>query len=645
MWVLVELPMDNMRIPIATMSAYIEAPYNALAGVAPDDWLPIQGVAYDRGNADEYEPTPVLSFPPQDGSNVATVDEEKKIFSLLIDLSTFSPGDLVQIGLYGFVQSYMIDGGFGIDTPFQGTISSSAFYGSVTQKFDALDGTAWNPSDLSGCPLKLYIDVGLTGFGLERLVSSFPELDGMDYEYIADFTGQYEITVGFTHGTVPDQHWAASGGSVVGLWSIDASSLGNLNPNSWILRDIVSPWDFTLPIGTLSSIPITKTVFWGGAHEKTATINCSIMKAGDDTVTSVPSPPLADPFTADARVDNIYRVKYYVPTWYFNNDRPVSVNATFSTNILWTQQAEHVYPRPAHSLTWETADYPDRPEMAEISTAVIPSQDGRNDPDNPYNDYPYNHFGEPRIGTLVIVVNDGPPTISFAPVVIPPTDGTPDGDGIIGDGTAPGRTANPQLRVWTFSLDGHDFYVLRLGDFDQLVYDVYSEEWVDWNDFGSLTWRAHCGITWIGAESLGDTYGSNVVAGDDTNGLLWFLDPEQPYDDNPVEGGPPSYFARVTVGQVPMTGREVLPCYATWLTTDMGDPAYSGAAVTLWSSDDAGVTWDNQGYIIVTSDENSPELSWYSLGQIEAPGRLFKIFNDGAITRIDALEMNDPDDK
>ena len=46
-------------------------------------------------------------------------------------------------------------------------------------------------------------------------------------------------------------------------------------------------------------------------------------------------------------------------------------------------------------------------------------------------------------------------------------------------GVVRGRIGNPKLRVWTFSLDGHDFYVLRLGDSETLVYDLYSEQWVD----------------------------------------------------------------------------------------------------------------------------------------------------------------------
>lgn len=214
-----------------------------------------------------------------------------------------------------------------------------------------------------------------------------------------------------------------------------------------------------------------------------------------------------------------------------------------------------------------------------------------------------------------------------------------------------GRVANPKLRAWTFSLDGHDFYVLRLGMILTLVYDAYSEQWMDWNAFTEIYWPVNIGVNWVGGtgqlNTAGDSFGSNVLVGDDTHGLLWFLDPNQPYDqspDGPLDPVQEKYFERVTMGQVPTVGRGVLPCYSVWLTTDIGDPAYFGAGVTLSISDDAGKSFDDMGLVTVTLGENSPELAWYSLGQIQAPGRLFMIVDDGAIARIDGMEMNDPDD-
>lgn len=209
-----------------------------------------------------------------------------------------------------------------------------------------------------------------------------------------------------------------------------------------------------------------------------------------------------------------------------------------------------------------------------------------------------------------------------------------------------GHTENPRIRAWTFTLDGHDFYVIRLADRYTLVYDTYSEQWMEWQDFTHTYWRPSIGTTWNGAAELAHTYGSSVVAGDDTWGLLWFLDPNQPYDDHPDYTDPDQvlYFERITMGQVPMRGRQNLPCYAAWLTTDMGDPAYDGAGVRLEISDDGGVTFDDMGLVEITSGAAYPELAWYSLGQIEAPGRLFKLTDDGAVMRIDGMEMNDPDD-
>lgn len=211
---------------------------------------------------------------------------------------------------------------------------------------------------------------------------------------------------------------------------------------------------------------------------------------------------------------------------------------------------------------------------------------------------------------------------------------------------ARGRIDNPKVRAWAFTLDGHDFYVLRLGDILTLVYDVYSEQWMDWTSPEYPFWRPNAGMNWIGGQLFAGSYGSDVVVGDDVFGLLYFLDPEQPFDQTPVVEAPVQerYFERITMGQVPIRGREVVPCFAAWITTDMGDPAYLGAGVTLYTSDDGGETFDDHGLVTVTPGEFAPELSWYSLGQIGAPGRLFKIVDDGAIARIDGMEMNDPDD-
>lgn len=209
-----------------------------------------------------------------------------------------------------------------------------------------------------------------------------------------------------------------------------------------------------------------------------------------------------------------------------------------------------------------------------------------------------------------------------------------------------GRIENPRIRPWTFTLDGHDFYVLRLGDAATIVYDVYSEQWVDWDSQNLPMWRANTGITWNGAEALAATYGSSIVVGDDTFGLLWFLDPELPYDENPDSSRVPQQlsFDRVVTGQTLAKGRQYIPCYAIFLNGDNYGLTADDFTPTIMLE-----ISDDQGRNFVTIDvlTQEPDLamnnpySWFSLGQINSPGRIFRVTDNGIYTRIDSMEMND----
>lgn len=204
-----------------------------------------------------------------------------------------------------------------------------------------------------------------------------------------------------------------------------------------------------------------------------------------------------------------------------------------------------------------------------------------------------------------------------------------------------GRVANPRLRAWTFTLDGHDFYVLRLGDAETLVYDLSTKQWVNWDSLGTPFWRANTGFSWVGGQALAHQYGSNIIVGDDTWGLLWLLDPEQPFDEHSDDTNPVQQleFSRIVTGQFAQRGREVQPCNTIFLAGDnYGIAAVDfTASVALEYSDDAGQTYVSAGALGV--DQLS--YSWRSLGQISAPGRMFKITDNGVFTRIDDMKMND----
>jgi hypothetical protein len=204
-----------------------------------------------------------------------------------------------------------------------------------------------------------------------------------------------------------------------------------------------------------------------------------------------------------------------------------------------------------------------------------------------------------------------------------------------------GRVAQPQVRAWTFTLDGHDFYVLRLGDSATLIYDVYSKQWTKWYSANQGRWRFNNGTNWSGSGSYAGGFGSNVVTGDDTLGVLWVLDPEQAWDEDPTLGDQLKLsFIRKATGQVTSNMRNAIPCYEVYLTADVGYTIGTSLDVSLSTSDDNGNTFNNHGAITLTPEDYNQEFAWRSLGQVRAPGRLFVLQDEGALQRINSLDMS-----
>jgi hypothetical protein len=206
-----------------------------------------------------------------------------------------------------------------------------------------------------------------------------------------------------------------------------------------------------------------------------------------------------------------------------------------------------------------------------------------------------------------------------------------DGDGVTDDDVT--------IRVWEFSLDGHDFYVLRLGPSETLVYDLTANMWSSWASPGRDNWRAHVGTNWVGmrATTLDRGFGTDVVAGDDATGTLWILDPTTGRDDRTTTDS--DAFTRVTTGGIQVTGRDVIPCGAVTIDLSIGAPTQTGATIMLESSDDLGHSWNNHGSNIIAAGDYSATIEYRSLGTIKAPGRIFRITDNGATVRLSGADM------
>lgn len=210
-----------------------------------------------------------------------------------------------------------------------------------------------------------------------------------------------------------------------------------------------------------------------------------------------------------------------------------------------------------------------------------------------------------------------------------------------GDPPDPPATGDPALKGWGVTLDGHDFYVLKLGmDGKTLVYDLASKQWAWWTTGDSSSWRPAYGLNWDSAGSIAQNFGSNIVVGDDTTGTLWSLDPDYGLDDDAVTGAPGT-FPRVATAQLPVRGRDVVPMFSVFLTASAGQPALTANEFELLYSDDVGDTYISAGVDTVVEDDYEQEFTWRSLGQARAPGRLMRITDNGSFARIDSLNVNE----
>lgn len=174
-------------------------------------------------------------------------------------------------------------------------------------------------------------------------------------------------------------------------------------------------------------------------------------------------------------------------------------------------------------------------------------------------------------------------------------------------------------RAWTYTMDGHTFYVLNLGEEGTFVYDTTTDQWAEFETGGYGIWNMINGFEW----------GLYVVGGDVTSATVWTIDPDAVIDEDwrPIE--------HKVNGGLPSRSRDGVPLDALFLTISSGDIAEEGAELKMRFSDDQGRTWSSYYTITLMQANYSQDIAWRSLGQISAPGRIFEIYDVGGMIRID----------
>jgi hypothetical protein len=198
---------------------------------------------------------------------------------------------------------------------------------------------------------------------------------------------------------------------------------------------------------------------------------------------------------------------------------------------------------------------------------------------------------------------------SFEALQIVWTTGSPDGT---------------RQRAWTFDFDGHTFYVLDLGSSGALVYDLLTGQWSKFTTQGYGGWNFKNGFHWRD--------GRMVVGGADGEGRLLKLTPQSFLDEG---WRPVLYEVR---GIVQLDGIDFRRQYALRMVGSAGVLADSIAPTMFMQfSDDRAQTWSPVFEIALTPNTKQ-RIEFRSLGAFTAPGRIFRIYDEGGIKFIATVE-------
>ena len=204
-----------------------------------------------------------------------------------------------------------------------------------------------------------------------------------------------------------------------------------------------------------------------------------------------------------------------------------------------------------------------------------------------------------------------------------------------------GQVFDPAVRAWTFSLDGHDFYVLRLGNTETLVFDLTTEQWYVWGTAEANLWSAFTGINWFGGNNFASVFGSNVLVGSDSNGAIFFLDPNNDLDSSAANGRDAVPFRRRITAQIPVRGYDNFSIYEVQLIGSTGNLTDETlTSMSLLYSDDRGETYVDAGTVDINQNDFEGRATWRSLGSFRSPGRLLRVEDFGSLRRIDSFTMN-----
>jgi hypothetical protein len=180
------------------------------------------------------------------------------------------------------------------------------------------------------------------------------------------------------------------------------------------------------------------------------------------------------------------------------------------------------------------------------------------------------------------------------------------------------------VHTWSYTQDGHTFYVLDLGAQGTFVFDTTTQQWSQFQTQGYAGWNMVNGSMW----------GQRVIAGDSATGYVYELDPGA-LTDNGVD------IQHTVTGGLTQRSRVYRSCDRVILSLSWGEEQdTSNATISLSWTDDYGETWSTPMTLDLAEGDFTSEVVWRSLGSFAAPGRIFSVTDTGGPLRIDGADAS-----
>lgn len=180
------------------------------------------------------------------------------------------------------------------------------------------------------------------------------------------------------------------------------------------------------------------------------------------------------------------------------------------------------------------------------------------------------------------------------------------------------RKRTGKLSAFTFSHDGHSFYVLKVPGQGSFAFDAASKVWSEFGTYQEAAWKPH----------VAASKGSTTYCGDATSGKVWTLDPNRSNDDGTI-------MERAVSGSVGFGGK---PIRCNSFTVGVGCEADLDLRVRWWDGREAiPATW---AILPARAPVDLPTL--WRLGIATQPVRTFEInIIADAKVRLSGAAVND----